>query len=152
MELFLNWVSLIKLTMCYNPSVPFLLAETSSHATGRDTAPVKHIAGHAALCPQGSNSLPHMTLGLMSWQAQLLIYKFLVNLVHMENISDFQYSAQLGKEYQNYCTECEANIRGNVYHVSIGKHFIVHLVIHLNCFIHGMTKLCRLCSLTQGYI
>jgi hypothetical protein len=87
--------------MCYNPLVPFLLAGTSSHATGRDIAPVKHIAGHATLCQQGSNSLPHRTLWLMSWQVQLLIYKFLVNLVHMENTPDFQYSAQLGKEYQN---------------------------------------------------
>jgi hypothetical protein len=84
--------------MCYNPSEPFLLAETSSHATGRDTVPAKHIAGHAALCPQGSNSLPHMTLWLMSWQVQLGIYKFPVNLVHMENTPDFQYIAELGKE------------------------------------------------------
>lgn len=52
-------------TMCYNPLELFLLVETSSHATDRDTDPVKHIPGHEALCPQGSNTPLHMIPSLM---------------------------------------------------------------------------------------
>jgi hypothetical protein len=79
--------------MCYSPLEPFLLVETSSLATGRDTVPVKHIVGHEAPCPQDSNTPPHKTLWLMSWLVKLLTYRFLVNLAHKENTLDFQYNA-----------------------------------------------------------
>lgn len=72
--------------MCCNPLEPSLPAETSSHATDMGIVPVKHIVGHGGLFPQGSNNPPHKSLGLV----QLLIYKFLVNLVHMENTHDLQ--------------------------------------------------------------